>query len=125
MYLLETTHPRTTKHCIHHITNIPHSVLIVDMNAHSTLWHSYTDHHRGQLIVDVIRHYNTKHRLTNQSAEHHTATTIFNRYHRVFRSDHNTHQHTHFQLNVHKHHGKLENFDYSDCLTFIDLLCVS
>ena len=21
--------------------------------------------------------------------------------------------------------GKLENFDYSDCLTFIDLLCVS
>ena len=24
------------------------------MNAHSTLWHSYTDDHRGQLIADVI-----------------------------------------------------------------------
>ena len=24
------------------------------MNAHSTLWHSYTDDHRGQLIPDVI-----------------------------------------------------------------------
>ena len=25
------------------------------MNAHSTLWHSYTDDHRGQLITNVIR----------------------------------------------------------------------
>ena len=25
-----------------------------DVNAHSTLWHSYTDDHRGQLIADVI-----------------------------------------------------------------------
>ena len=25
------------------------------MNAHSTLWHSYTDNHRGQLIADFIR----------------------------------------------------------------------
>ena len=24
------------------------------MNAHSTLWHSYTDDHRGQLVADVI-----------------------------------------------------------------------
>ena len=24
------------------------------MNAHSTLWHSYTDNHKGQLIADVI-----------------------------------------------------------------------
>ena len=24
------------------------------MNAHSTLWHSYTDDHRGQLIANVI-----------------------------------------------------------------------
>ena len=36
------------------ITNIPHSVLTGDVNAHSTLWHSYTDGHRGQLIADVI-----------------------------------------------------------------------
>ena len=26
------------------------------MNAHYTLWHSYTDDHRGQLIADVISH---------------------------------------------------------------------
>ena len=37
--------------CIPYITNIPHSVLIGDVNAHSTLWHSYTDNHRGQLIT--------------------------------------------------------------------------
>ena len=42
------------QHCIHHITNIPHSVLTGDVNAHSTLGHSYTDDHRGQLIADVI-----------------------------------------------------------------------
>ena len=35
-------------------TDIPHSVLTGDVNAHSTLWHSYTDDHRGQLIADVI-----------------------------------------------------------------------
>ena len=28
--------------------------LIGDVHAHSTLWHSYTDDHRGQLIADVI-----------------------------------------------------------------------
>ena len=38
----------------HYITNIPHSVLTGDVNANSTLWHSYTDDHRGQLISDVI-----------------------------------------------------------------------
>ena len=42
------------QHCIQYITNIPHSVLIGDVNAHSTLRHSYTDDHRGQLIADVI-----------------------------------------------------------------------
>ena len=40
--------------CIQYITNIPDSVLTGDVNAHSTLWHSYTDDHRGQLIADVI-----------------------------------------------------------------------
>ena len=52
------THYKTVdtdiQHCIQHITNIPHSVLTGDVNAHSTLWYSYTDDHRGQLIVDVI-----------------------------------------------------------------------
>ena len=42
------------QHCIQYITNIPHSVLTRDVNAHSTLWHSYTDDHRGQLIAEVI-----------------------------------------------------------------------
>ena len=32
--------------CIQHITNIPHSVITGDVNAHSTLWHSNTDHDR-------------------------------------------------------------------------------
>ena len=43
-----------TQHCIQYLTNIPHSVLTGDVNAHSTLWHSYTDDHRGQLKADVI-----------------------------------------------------------------------
>ena len=54
-----STHYKTAdtdiQHCIQYITNIPHSVLIGDVNAHSTLWHSYTDDHRGQQIADVIR----------------------------------------------------------------------
>ena len=37
-----------------YITNIPHSVLTGDVNAHFTLWHSYTDDYRGQIIADVI-----------------------------------------------------------------------
>ena len=31
-----------------------HPTLTGDVNAHSTLWHSYTDDHKGQLIADVI-----------------------------------------------------------------------
>ena len=42
------------QHCIQCITGIPHSVLAGDVNAHSTLWHSCTDDHRGQLMADVI-----------------------------------------------------------------------
>ena len=53
-----STHYKTAdtdiQHCTQYITNIPHSVLTGDVNAHSTLWHSYTDDHRGQLIADVI-----------------------------------------------------------------------
>ena len=53
-----STHYKTAdtdiQNCIQHITNIPHSVLTGDVNAHSTFWHSYTDDHRGQLIADVI-----------------------------------------------------------------------
>ena len=42
------------QHCIQYITNIPHSILTRDVNAHPTLWHSYNDDHRGHLITDVI-----------------------------------------------------------------------
>ena len=53
-----STHYKTAdtniQHCIQYITNIPHSVLTGDVNAHSTLWHSFTDDHRVQLIADVI-----------------------------------------------------------------------
>ena len=61
------------QNCIQYITNTPHSVLTGDVNAHSTLWHSYTDDHRGQLIADVISNsdhitHNTKHKHPNQSA---------------------------------------------------------
>ena len=53
-----STHYKTAdtdiQHCIQYITNIPHSVLTGDVNAHSTLWHSYTGDHKGKLIADVI-----------------------------------------------------------------------
>ena len=48
------TADKDIQHCIQHITTIPHSVLTGDVNAHSSLWHSYTDDHRGQLIAEVI-----------------------------------------------------------------------
>ena len=41
-----STHYKTAdtdlQQCIQYITNIPHSVLTGDVNAHSTLWHSYS-----------------------------------------------------------------------------------
>ena len=53
-----STHYKTAdtdiQHCMQYIANIPNSVLTGDVNAHSTLWHSYTDDHGGQLIADVI-----------------------------------------------------------------------
>ena len=53
-----STHYKTAdtdiQHCIQYIANIPHSVLTGDVNTLSTLWHSFTDDHRGQLIADVI-----------------------------------------------------------------------
>ena len=45
-------HGHTTLRAAHY--KLPHSVLTRDVNAHSTLWHSYSDDHRGQLISDVI-----------------------------------------------------------------------
>ena len=41
-------------YCIEHITNITDSILSSDVNAHSTLWHSYIDDHRGTLISSIV-----------------------------------------------------------------------
>ena len=41
-------------YCIRHVTNIPDLILTGDVNAHSTLWYSHEDDHRGQLISDMI-----------------------------------------------------------------------
>ena len=68
-----STHYKTADTDMQHITNIPHSVLTRDLNAHSTLWHSYTDDRKGQQITDVIS--NSDHitlNTYNQSAKHHT-----------------------------------------------------
>ena len=55
---ITSTHYKTAdtdiQHCIQYITNIPHSVLTGDVNKHPTLWHSYINDHKGQLIADVI-----------------------------------------------------------------------
>ena len=48
------------QHCIQYITNIPHSVLTGDVNAHSTFWHSYTDDN-----IPELEPHNTKHKHTN------------------------------------------------------------
>ena len=54
-----STHYKTAdtniQHCIQFITNIPHSVLTGDVNAHSTLWHSYTDDHIGQTLCKLCQ----------------------------------------------------------------------
>ena len=50
-------------YCIRHVTNIPGSILTGDVNAHSTLWYSHTDGHRGQLISDIIS--NSEHIILN------------------------------------------------------------
>ena len=66
------------QHCIQYITNIPHSVVIGDVNTHSTLLHSYTDDHREQQIADVIS--NSDHiRLNKNTPIRVPNTTLYNR----------------------------------------------
>ena len=91
------------QHCIQYITNIPPSVLTGDVNAHSTLWHSYTDDHKGQLIADVIS--NSDHITLNTNTQPECQTPHYNKHH------HQTSPRclTHFttghrgQLNTHYH----------------------
>ena len=68
---------------IRHVHNIPDSILTGDVNAHSTLWYSHTDDHRGQLISDIIS--NSEHITLNTDTPtrvpHTTlqqATTLYN-----------------------------------------------
>ena len=51
-----------------HITHIPHAVHTLYVNTHFTLWHSYTDDHRGHIIADVIR--NSDHKTLNTNTPH-------------------------------------------------------
>ena len=78
-----STHYKTAdtdiQHCIQYITNIPHSVLTGDVNAHSTLWHSYTDDHIGQLISDVIS--NSDHITLNTNTPTECQTPHYNKHH--------------------------------------------
>ena len=67
-----------TQHCIQYTTNIPHSILPGNVNAQSTLWHSYTDDHKGQLIAMLSATPTTN---TSQSAKHHITTNSITRYH--------------------------------------------
>ena len=67
------------QHGIQYITNIPHSVLTRDVNSHSTLWHSYTDAHRGPLIADVIS--NSDPLTTKHQPETECQTTHYSKHH--------------------------------------------
>ena len=71
------------QHCIQYITNIPHSFLTGYVKAHTTIWHSYTDDHRGQLIADVISNSdhitlntNTPTRVTNTTLQQRSSPDI-------------------------------------------------
>ena len=52
-------------YCKRHVTNIPDSILTGDVNAHSTLWYSHIDDHRGQLISYII--INSEHIILNNN----------------------------------------------------------
>ena len=60
--------------CMRHITGIPHSVLTGDVNAHSTLWHSYTDDHRGKQMANVI---SNSDQVTTMPINMHTSSGVF------------------------------------------------
>ena len=99
-----STHYKTAdtdiQHCIQYITNIPHSILTGDGNAHSTLWHSYTDDHRGQLIADVISNSdhitlntNTPTRVPNTTLQQTSSPRCLTHFTTGHRGQLNTHYH--------------------------------
>ena len=77
-----STHYKTAdtdiQHCIHHITNIPHSVLTGVVKVHSSLCHSYTDDNRGQQIADVIS--NSDHIILNPTHQPECQTPHYNKH---------------------------------------------
>ena len=91
------------KHSIQYNTNIPHSVLTRDVNAHSILWHSDTDYYRGQLISDVIS--NSDHITLNTNTPTSVPGTHYNKHHHQISPRWLTHFTTghHGPLNTHYH----------------------
>ena len=80
LYLLETAHPCTTKQLTRIYTTAYSTsqtyatpVLIGEVNAYYTLWHSYTDDHRG-LIAYVIN--NLDHITLNTNTSTRVPNTI-------------------------------------------------
>ena len=49
--------------CINYITSLPNTIIMGDINAHSTHWHSNTNDHRGNLIANIIQ--NSDHCILN------------------------------------------------------------
>ena len=78
-----TTADTDIQRCIQYITNIPHSVLTGDVNAHSTLWHSYTEPNRttNSGCHQKLGSHDTKHKHTNYSAKDYNTTNIITIYH--------------------------------------------
>ena len=72
-YIFKTAYSRITKQLTWtyntYTTNIPHPSLIEVVNAHSTLWDSYTDDHRGQLLSDVLSNSDTPTRVPNTTLQ--------------------------------------------------------
>ena len=95
-----STHYKTVdteiQHCIQHTTNTPQSVLTGDVNAYSTLWHSYTDDHRGHVIADVISnsdHITLNTNTTLQQHLHQISPRCLTHYTIGYRGQLNTHYH--------------------------------
>ena len=86
------------QHCILYNRKIPHSYLTGDVNTHSSLCHSYTDDHKGQLIANVIRNSTQTHHPEFQTPHynkhlHQISPRCLTYYTIRHRGQHNTHYH--------------------------------
>ena len=95
-------------YCIRQITNIPDSIFTGDINAHTTLWYSHSDDHRGQLISDII--INSEHIILNTDTPTRVRTQHYNRpphqtsqnFHNIIQP-HNLAHNTRTKLRSHSH----------------------